>query len=39
MARVARYLFADPHAPEDGRLALERHNRDGLEVWKAFLAA
>jgi hypothetical protein len=38
MARVARYLLADPHAPEDGLLALERHNRDGLDAWKAFLA-
>ena len=31
MARVACYLLADPHAPEDGLGALERHNRDGLE--------
>ena len=29
---VARYLLADPHAPEDGLRALERHNRDGLEA-------
>jgi hypothetical protein len=28
-----------PHAPEDGLRALERHNRDGLEALKAFLAA
>jgi hypothetical protein len=39
MARVARYLLADPHAPEDGLLALQRHNLDGLEAWKTFLAA
>jgi hypothetical protein len=32
MARVARYLLADPHAPEDGLRALKRHNRDGLEA-------
>jgi glycosyltransferase involved in cell wall biosynthesis len=38
IARVARYLLADPHAPEDGLLALRRHNRDGLESWKSFLA-
>ena len=25
--------------PGDGLAALERHNRDGLEAWKAFLAA
>jgi hypothetical protein len=39
MARVARYLLADPHAPEDGLQALERHNRDGLDAWETFLAA
>jgi hypothetical protein len=38
MARVARYLLADPHAPEDGLLALQRHNREGLDAWKDFLA-
>jgi hypothetical protein len=37
IARVARYLLTDPHAPEDGLLALRRHNRDGLESWKGFL--
>jgi hypothetical protein len=37
IARVARYLLGDPHAPEDGFAALQRHNREGLEAWKAFL--
>ncbi|HEY7392028.1 MAG TPA: hypothetical protein VH640_26155 [Bryobacteraceae bacterium] len=37
IARVARYLLADPHAPEDGLAALQRHNREGLESWKEFL--
>ncbi|HLI83127.1 MAG TPA: hypothetical protein VKV17_04370 [Bryobacteraceae bacterium] len=38
IARVARYLLADPHAPEDGLAALDRHNREGLHAWKAFLS-
>jgi len=38
MARVARYLLSDPHAPADGLLALQRHNRDGLDAWTQFLA-
>jgi hypothetical protein len=36
MARVARYLLGDPHAPEDGLFALQTHNRDGLAAWKTF---
>jgi hypothetical protein len=39
IARVARYLLTDPHAPEDGLTALRRHNRDGLEAWKMHLAS
>ena len=39
IARVARYLLADPHAPGDGLEALRKHNRDGWETWKSYLAA
>ncbi|MBV8730432.1 MAG: hypothetical protein JO336_11565 [Acidobacteriia bacterium] len=37
IARIARYLLADPMAAQDGIVALQNHNRDGLGAWKAYL--
>jgi hypothetical protein len=39
IARVGRYLLADPHAPADGLRALTQHNREGLDAWQSYLAA
>ena len=39
IARVGRYLLADPHAPADGLRALNQHNREGLDAWTSYLAA
>lgn len=39
IARVGRYLLADPHAPADGLRALTHHNREGLDAWMSYLAA
>jgi hypothetical protein len=39
IARVGRYLLADPHAPADGLAALTQHNLEGLDAWQSYLAA
>ena len=39
IARVGRFLLADPHAPTEGLEALRRHNREGLNAWRSYLAA
>lgn len=37
IARVGRYLLADPSAPAEGLSALKRHNREGLDSWLTYL--
>lgn len=37
IARVGRYLLADPQAAADGWDALQAHNQDGVRAWTAFL--
>ena len=39
IARVGRYLLADPHAPADGLRALTQHNREGLDAWMSHLSS
>jgi hypothetical protein len=38
IARVGRYLLADPHAPQEGLEALTSHNTEGLRAWQSFLS-
>ncbi len=38
IARVGRYLLADPNRGVEGLQALARHNYDGLAQWRMFLA-
>lgn len=37
IARVGMYLLSDPHSVENGRNALIKYARDGLEDWKNYL--
>lgn len=38
IARVAKRLLGDVRAGDEGWIALDRHNADGLRSWKQFLA-
>jgi hypothetical protein len=38
IARVGRYLLADPYAQQEGLDALKSHNSEGLLSWQSFLS-
>jgi hypothetical protein len=38
IARTGRHLLSDCRSGEDGRRALERHDKEGIECWRDWLA-